>query len=159
MPTDNFFEKYKDPRWQKKRLKIMERDDFSCKNCGNSDRELTVHHLHYEKGLSPWEYGDESLVTYCKICHDEWHRLKTMLNKNIGYLTAELRWLAKCAEKGPHMAIRDRFDGDTSITLSLLSRLAAEAMKNNGNHHSQVVDCCLILKEFVESGGCHGDKS
>ena len=65
--------KLKDPRWQKKRLEIMSRDNFKCTLCGNSKAEL-VHHIYYEKGLNPWEYDDECYVTLCCECHPVAHR-------------------------------------------------------------------------------------
>lgn len=148
---NNFFKNYKDPRWQKKRLLIMERDRFTCQNCGRADNELFVHHRYYERGSMPWEYPDNALVTYCGACHEEWHRLKAMLDKKTGYLTAELDWLVKCAEKGPRRVIKDRFPADTRVTILMLSALAEEAMKNDSKYHSQVVDSCLLLTEFVES--------
>lgn len=65
-----YAEKLKDPRWQKKRLEILERDDFSCRSCGSDAKELHVHHLIYLKGKEPWEYKNEHLVTLCKKCHE-----------------------------------------------------------------------------------------
>src|SRR5574343_1912473 len=64
-----YFEKLKDPRWQKKRLEIMERDLFSCQNCFETTKTLNVHHKYYEKGRDIWDYPDESLVTLCEECH------------------------------------------------------------------------------------------
>lgn len=32
--SKSYAEKFKDPRWQKKRLKIMERDNWKCCECG-----------------------------------------------------------------------------------------------------------------------------
>lgn len=60
----------RDPRWQKKRLEIMQRDEFTCQACFNSQNTLNVHHCYYEKGLMPWDYPDESLVTLCEECHE-----------------------------------------------------------------------------------------
>lgn len=60
-----------DPRWQKKRLEILSRDDWSCKNCGYTEETLHVHHCYYEKGKKPWEYPDTSLLTLCATCHQE----------------------------------------------------------------------------------------
>jgi len=62
--------KFKDPRWQKKRLKIMELDNFECQRCDESDRTLNVHHRYYEYGKSPWDYPDLALVTLCEECHE-----------------------------------------------------------------------------------------
>lgn len=60
----------KDPRWQKKRLKILERDYFACLACGDGESTLHVHHCYYEKGKKPWEYEDSSLLTLCEECHE-----------------------------------------------------------------------------------------
>jgi 5-methylcytosine-specific restriction endonuclease McrA len=62
-----------DGRWQKKRLSVMNRDDFRCRACSTTNR-LTVHHLYYETGKSVWEYEDESLVTLCQDCHNGLHK-------------------------------------------------------------------------------------
>lgn len=63
----NYSEKLRDPRWQKKRLKILERDEFKCCLCGDDKTELQVHHLKYNG--EPWEAKDEDLETLCKHCH------------------------------------------------------------------------------------------
>lgn len=64
-----YSEKLRDPRWQKKRLDIMDRDGFQCRACQAKDKTLNVHHRVYRKGKSPWEYEDEMLVTLCEDCH------------------------------------------------------------------------------------------
>jgi len=62
-------EQLKDPRWQRKRLEIMERDNFTCKNCGSQDKQLHVHHGAYLTGHKVWEYHEWALHTLCNICH------------------------------------------------------------------------------------------
>jgi hypothetical protein len=62
-------EKLKDPRWQKMRLEILERDQFMCRHCQDDKNTLHVHHRYYEKGKDPWEYDERSLVTLCAGCH------------------------------------------------------------------------------------------
>jgi hypothetical protein len=64
-----YWEKLKDPRWQKKRLEIMQRDEFKCGRCNRSDVTLSVHHRIYRKNCEPWEYTDEDLTTLCQPCH------------------------------------------------------------------------------------------
>lgn len=59
----------RDPKWQRLRLKIMERDDFQCTFCGDRTTTLNVHHKYYDKGKNPWEYPEESLLTLCEHCH------------------------------------------------------------------------------------------
>ena len=66
---NNYKEKFKDPRWQKKRLEIFERDNFTCQSCGDKNETLHVHHRYYEKGKEPWEYDNEVLITLCEGCH------------------------------------------------------------------------------------------
>lgn len=58
-----------DPRWQKKRLEILQRDDFICQYCCNGEDTLHIHHRYYEYGKSPWEYNNNSLMTLCANCH------------------------------------------------------------------------------------------
>jgi phage terminase large subunit GpA-like protein len=59
-----------DPRWQKKRLEILNRDDFTCQMCGDKETTLHVHHNWYEKEKKPWEYKNKDLITLCKHCHE-----------------------------------------------------------------------------------------
>lgn len=62
-----YLEKLQDPRWQKKRLEVMQRDNFTCVCCGDKETTLNVHHLKYTG--KPWEAPNESLITTCKHCH------------------------------------------------------------------------------------------
>jgi len=64
-----YAEKLKDPRWQKKRLEIFERDGFACRLCRNKKATLNVHHHLYERGKDPWEYSNDVLDTLCNKCH------------------------------------------------------------------------------------------
>lgn len=61
--------KLKDPRWQKKRLEILERDKWTCQNCDDKDSTLHVHHKKYEKG-DPWDIDNKHLITLCFSCHE-----------------------------------------------------------------------------------------
>lgn len=65
-----YAEKLRDPRWQKKRLEIMQRDEFTCQACDSKEKTLNVHHCYYKKGADPWDYENESLVTLCEECHE-----------------------------------------------------------------------------------------
>ena len=73
MANKTYSEKLKDPRWQKKRLDILSRDNFKCQCCGNGELTLHVHHTKYIKGNDPWDYKDNFLVTLCELCHDSEH--------------------------------------------------------------------------------------
>ena len=71
----NYSELLKDPRWQKKRLDIFNRDKFKCRSCEDTKKTLHVHHLYYDYKLKPWEYSDDDLVTLCEDCHNTIHSL------------------------------------------------------------------------------------
>lgn len=62
-----YAEKLKNPRWQKKRLQILDRDKFTCTLCGDTETTLHVHHNKYEG--EPWEAEDAELKTHCEHCH------------------------------------------------------------------------------------------
>lgn len=64
-----YSEQLKDPKWQKKRLEVLTRDDWTCKDCGDKESSLQVHHKHYEYGKKPWDYELDILVTLCENCH------------------------------------------------------------------------------------------
>jgi len=68
-----YSEQLKDPRWQKKRLEIMSRDNFKCMECGSGKSTLNVHHIKYEKGNAPWQYEDSNFKTLCDNCHSLEH--------------------------------------------------------------------------------------
>lgn len=71
-----YAEKLRDPRWQKKRLEIMQRDGFRCVSCLSDIDTLHIHHLRYQFGLNPWEYDNDFLVTLCESCHSGHEQLK-----------------------------------------------------------------------------------
>lgn len=70
---NSFSEQYNHPKWQKKRLEILKRDEFKCCRCGDSEHQLQIHHLYYDKGSKVWEYPDRALVTLCDECHNDLH--------------------------------------------------------------------------------------
>lgn len=83
MSKSTFFAKYKDPRWQKKRLEIMERDGFKCTCCHSDEKTLNVHHRWYEKDKDPWDYPNTCYDTLCEDCHDLVKKVKVQINKSI----------------------------------------------------------------------------
>jgi len=62
-----YSEKLKDPRWQKKRLEILQRDNWACQICGDDENTLHVHH--YKYCGEPWEVDSKYLKTLCADCH------------------------------------------------------------------------------------------
>lgn len=64
-----YWEKLRDPRWQKRSAEIKERDGWKCSHCGDKENMLAVHHKFYRRGAEPWEYEDCELITLCDNCH------------------------------------------------------------------------------------------
>lgn len=75
-------EKLKDPKWQKKRLEILERDDWTCQQCCDSESTLHVHHRYYVK-CDPWEYANEALITLCDVCHFNEEKIRPSREKEL----------------------------------------------------------------------------
>ena len=80
----NYSEKLKDPRWQKKRLEILERDAWECTNCGDKDKTLHVHHKAYNK--NPWDAKDDDLETLCEDCHKTETKRKKKIKEVVALL-------------------------------------------------------------------------
>lgn len=76
--ASRYSEKLKDPRWQKRRLDITSRDNWTCQKCGDTHEQKQVHHRHYIPGREPWDYPDDLLVTLCYKCHEEEERFAEM---------------------------------------------------------------------------------
>lgn len=75
----NYIEQLKHPFWQKKRLEIFNRDNFTCQKCNATDKELQVHHLSYSK--LAWEVSNDQLITLCFQCHKDVEFNKTIKPK------------------------------------------------------------------------------
>lgn len=84
----NYSDKLKDPRWQKRRLKTFERDNWRCQLCGDSETTLNVHHIKY--GKEPWDVPDEYLITLCEHCHLEVEKLNKEFEKRFDFQKIKL---------------------------------------------------------------------
>lgn len=64
----NYSSMLRDPRWQRKRLEIMKRDNFTCVACYRTHSTLHVHHIEYV--TKPWISKDKDMQTLCEKCHE-----------------------------------------------------------------------------------------
>lgn len=66
----SFNDSYCTAEWQRKKNKILERDNYTCQICGDNHGILQVHHITYRhcngKAYNAW---DSELITLCKYCH------------------------------------------------------------------------------------------
>ena len=93
----SYAEKLRDPRWQRKRLEVMQSAGWACELCGDEKTTLNVHHRHYRRGAEPWDYKRRELQCLCEPCHTLIHskpqgRARAR-RKKTGFLTGVLRLL------------------------------------------------------------------
>lgn len=121
----SYSDKLRDPRWQRMRLQIMERDRFHCVECGSGDNTLNVHHGCYLPGLAPWEYEAHLLHTVCESCHERAQDALAVVHKLLGSLgVAELRVAADvlvsagvCSIDPPAPPVPPKSDAETLADL------------------------------------------
>lgn len=72
--TASYAAKLQDPRWEKKRCRILARSKNKCENCGVANVTLEIHHCYYRFGRYPWQYPDAALLSLCRACHEKRQR-------------------------------------------------------------------------------------
>lgn len=77
MKNTNYSDKLKNPKWQRKRLEILNLRGFKCELCSCETKELHVHHRFYLKGREVWEYDNDVFKVLCCDCHEKEHAKKT----------------------------------------------------------------------------------
>lgn len=88
-----YAELLRDPRWKAKRLIILERDGWKCRECDEHQlpgRSLQVHHVFYEWNRKPWTYPNHSLLSLCDHCHKDRERSQKQLKIALNCLMVQL---------------------------------------------------------------------
>ena len=135
MPND-YSKRLKDPRWQRKRLEVMERDKWTCVDTLESDDPLQVHHCWYAKG-GPWETPNKYLITVTEDAHNERHKIESDIKKTLGLILANL-------SASDEVGLTDL--GHAFFTIS-------EFLENRGSIESlrpaveELRDCCIMANE------------
>jgi len=71
---------YKTKKWKDKRIIVLKRDNYLCKEClryGKTTSATTVHHvnpLEYNKYLA---LVSKNLISLCETCHNKMHVRET----------------------------------------------------------------------------------
>lgn len=132
-----YSEKLKHPKWQKKRLEVLQRDNFSCVCCGNENKSLQVNHDIYI-GFNPWDTPIENLRTVCETCHTilEYFKKRIFTSKT----TRNTRFVIKYADNNFCVVNVDFLDDSGAIEskhtacLSLLGKIVKLLLLTDRNH-------------------------
>lgn len=87
--ANDFWHKYKDTRWQSRRLEVLKQHEYTCQECGATKENtlLHAHHTYYERDRDPWDYPLGAFKCLCDECHHCVHELKLEIQKTYGALT------------------------------------------------------------------------
>lgn len=67
---------YNSPAWKRKRLHILRRDEYLCRDCkryGRRREATTVHHIKHADEYPELAFSDDNLVSLCESCHNKRH--------------------------------------------------------------------------------------
>ena len=127
-----YAEKLKHPKWQKKRLQVLNRDKFTCRDCGDKDRQLQVHHCFYETG-EPWETDLIYLLTLCEKCHKVRGNYEKEAKREFSILLSKI-----AVQAIPNLSV--------SISALCSNTMIAPIVVCKGAHEMEL----FALKEFYE---------
>jgi 5-methylcytosine-specific restriction endonuclease McrA len=68
LTREEYYKALQHPKWQKKRLRVFNRDKWRCRRCKDTESTLHVHHIKYTKKY-PWNEPMKNLKTLCARCH------------------------------------------------------------------------------------------
>jgi hypothetical protein len=139
----SYMELLKDPRWQKKRLSIFERDEWTCQRCFDSEYTLVVHHMIYIQDKMPWDYPDEYLITLCIDCHEEEGNVFKLMKKELMQFLASERYLSTDISE-LYLAVKylaKNFRYPAEVQMGFLTWVLSneKLMKNLSNQYWEVI--------------------
>lgn len=147
-----YAEQLKDPRWQKKRLEILDRDGFACVFCGSGlNNGTTLHVDHKRYGRTPWEVDNDALQTLCEDCHERVTKIRRVIKAIVedfdivelleaqGLLLSIRPWDLPAADA--HDVVLESFARGHSIPIS--GREELSSIVRTGGDFRAVVDLVL----------------
>jgi hypothetical protein len=132
-----YSDKLKDPRWQQKRLLVMQRDFWRCRDCNNSHNELQVHHCFYENG-NPWETDDAFLITLCGPCHLVRHEKEREVKRAVSLAMAGMTKAQ--LDEAAALSVNSSPTGAEDLLSAITISIARRNYEENGMAN-KTVDC------------------
>ncbi|HUX57111.1 MAG TPA: hypothetical protein VMV77_09060 [Bacteroidales bacterium] len=86
VPKLSYLDQLKTPQWKEKRDQIMQRDNYTCQECGGKDTSLNVHHKLYIANRTAWDYHHLFLITLCESCHKKRHQRLQLIHERLGFM-------------------------------------------------------------------------
>lgn len=124
-----YTEQLRHPKWQKKRLEVLEAAGWQCEWCGDTETTFHVHHKQYRKGAMAWDYPREQLAALCEKCHSEEHVAKKELDGLLSEMDAvSIRRMVGYAKALFAMSRWDCEDGNDKLVFKFDSYEEAEAV-------------------------------
>jgi len=62
------------------RILVYERDDYTCRKCGQKGGDLVAHHIKNFSDFKDLRCDTNNGITFCKKCHQLFHKKYTKLN-------------------------------------------------------------------------------
>lgn len=157
----SYWELLRDPRWQKMRLEIMQRDSFACKQCGDEKSTLNVHHTYYERDKMPWDYPPWSLHTLCEPCHETAEEDLATLRRAIGLLS--LRQIEELTGYAYALSLSDRSENDAPPIVEVtcydeIVGLVSGLLAHNGKYSRPISDAAYEFSKEIAKRAATGDE-
>lgn len=174
-----YSEKLKDPRWQRRRLEVLEAAGWCCSQCQSADKTLHVHHNFYRSRTEPWNYPDHALRVLCEECHEiveeqrtEFKELSESLfsdpegigfavEATIGFMKAlrmfyalgtHPQWTESLAGYGQEYGFARFFEGDQRLLAPQLEAGVVTGQIADGLWKLQAANLAERLKRYEEAG-------
>lgn len=90
-PRLTYREQLQHPRWQRRRLAVLQAADFQCEECGSGEKTLNVHHVHYMLGTMLWDYPLALLECLREGCHKERQKVQQTILLNVATVLRDLK--------------------------------------------------------------------